>query len=428
MSNNQSKYIPKLNDRDVIRAFDSVAAKHADEQIALSYNDPFGALDDASKEVVKKLAGFSLAYATLRIGSRNWQWIRLRAEHGDTNSANYDKLTFSWNSQAGTPDRISTVTISAQLDVALSRPLAKVDPAGAAPLASHSEILLALESATASVLTDTTKHREELDRAYLQKEEAQAARVSEERQRELDRISNERSRAESELAARSAALDERQKELDAHQKSLDDRNNTHVRREIRASLLNLAKERLANFAVSKETRAQYWAVHVVSVFGLLSLAYGSVIYGSRITVDASGTYPPTAIALAVKSAALAAAAIALGSWYLGWLNRWLQRIADAEFRLQQFRLDIERASWLAETVLEWKTTSADPFPDLLTSRLSVGLFSTTGIDPDDPKTPATHLAEALFGAASAAKLKFGDQEVSFDRRGIQRMARSTDTE
>src|SRR5690606_10408089 len=119
--------------------------------------------------------------------------------------------------------------------------------------------------------------------------------------------------------------------------------------------------------------------------------------------------------------ALAAAAIALGAWYLKWLNRWLQRIADAEFKLQQFRLDIERASWLAETVLEWKSTSSEPFPDLLAARLSTGLFQSTSTEFDDPQTPASHLADALFGSAASAKLKLGEQEIHLDRRSIGRL-------
>lgn len=427
MSQNQSRYVPKLSDRDLIRAFQSVAAKHAEEGALLRFNDPFGQLAEEDIPAVKKLGGYSLTHATLQVGHRNWQLTRLRAEHNDVHSASYDKLTFAWNQQTEAPNRLTTAQIAADIDAALSRPLATVDVSSTSTLASHSEILLAMEGATAKILEEATQHRQDLDKAYLQKEEALSIRVDEERERELARIREERERIESEVSSRSALLDKRQKELDVRQKQLDDRNNTHVRREIRSSLLALAKERLANFAVSKETRTQYWAVHGVAVVGLLALALGSIAYGSQISIDPkSGTYPPTAIALAIKSAALAAAAIALGSWYLGWLNRWLQRIADAEFKLQQFRLDIERASWLAETVLEWKSTSTEPFPDLLAARLSTGLFASAATDFDDPKTPAAHLAEALFGAAASAKLKFGDQEVSFDRRSIKGLSKEAE--
>lgn len=422
MSQSHSRYIPKLSDRDLIRAFQSVASKFANGGPVISFHDALGEVPASDLEPLQKLAGYSLSTVVLRAEGANWQWLRLKVEHNDARAAEYDKLTLSW-SRERTPDRLTVAEISAALDAALSRPLASVDPTSAATLTAHSEILTAMESATAQMLEQSAEHRRELDRVYFEKESALVARISEERQRELDRIAEEKGRIEAELETRGTTLDERQRELDVRQKQLDDRNNTHVRREIRSSLLALAKERLANFAVSKQTRTQYLAVHVAAIVGLGALAWGAIVYGARITPDDSGAYAPEVIALAVKSAALAAAAVALGSWYLGWLNRWLQRIADAEFKLQQFRLDIERASWLAETVLEWKSTSAEPFPELLAARLSTGLFSSSAIEPADPKTPASHLAEALFGAAAAAKVKIGDQEVSFDRRSIRGLRR-----
>ncbi|WP_141233409.1 hypothetical protein [Lysobacter antibioticus] len=193
-----------------------------------------------------------------------------------------------------------------------------------------------------------------------------------------------------------------------------------MRREIRSSLLDITKERLANFAVSKETRFQYFAVHGASLVGIALLFMTSLSYGARIVVGDKGYYyAPESILLIIKSGLLAAAAVALGAWYLRWLNRWLQRIADAEFRLQQFRLDIERASWLAETVLEWKSTSQEPFPELLASRLSAGLFQSSASETEDPRTPAAHLADALLGAASSVKLKLGEQELNLDRKGVR---------
>lgn len=423
---NSSRYVPKLNDRDVIRAFESVAARFPEHGPVGSFQDPFGELQGDAVDNYKGLHGYFLNTAVLRVGHCVWQWQRIKPENNDANSARHDRLTFSWNPQQGQPDRLLVAAISAALDGALARPLASInqDDGETGFYASHSEVLLAMESTAANVLTEAASHRQGLENAYLKKEEALNARVDERQARELIRIAEEKARIDAELGAQREALDERQRSLDQLQKALDDRNNTHVRREIRASLLQLTKDRLANFAVSKETRTQYVAVHVVSVAGLAALALASVWYGSRISVDPETLkYPPETIALAIKSGLLAATAVALGSWYLGWLNRWLQRIADAEFRLQQFRLDIERASWLAETVLEWKTASADPFPDLLASRLSAGLFHASATDVDDPKTPATHLAEALFGAASSAKLKLGEQEVSFDRKSVRELAK-----
>lgn len=421
---NSSRYIAKLADRDVIRALESVASKFNEHDVVITFQDQLGGLTDELLNQYRKQASYFLSGASLRIANVHWNWARLRVEHNDPNSPKYDKLTFSYNPQLGQPDRSLIISVQGVLDAALSRPLVnaggKVEDLPA--YASHSEILHAMESAAAQVLTEATSHRQDLERAYLQKEDALIARVDELRQREIARIEEERVRVDKELEERKTSLDEKSHSLDELQKKLDDRNNTHVRRNIRESLLELTKERLANFTVSSETRLQYYAVHAVALLGLTFLAGGAFWYGANIaTAEQSAMFSPNAVVLAIKSALLAAAAVGLGSWYLGWLNRWLQRIADAEFKLQQFRLDIERASWLAETVLEWKATSPDPFPDLLASRLSAGLFHSQVSNSDDPKAPATHLAEALFGVASSAKLKLGNQELNLDRRAIKEL-------
>jgi len=292
---------------------------------------------------------------------------------------------------------------------------------------SKKEILGALESAVTEILVNAAARRDQFDSDFSRKEEQLAQKLADQRRDELEQIAEKDKRLNDDLSARREGLDKREKGLSELQKKLDDRNNTHVRRDIRSSLLQLAKERLQNFSVSKETRIQYWAVHIVSVIGIVALSAASLMYGSElIAVYADGKSLAFAIALAIKSGLTAAAAITLGAWYLRWLNRWLQRIADAEFKLQQFRLDIERASWLAETVLEWKSSSTEPFPELLAARLSAGLFASAPSEVDDPQTPAAHLANALFGAAASAKIKIGDQEIVFDRKSITSLESQAD--
>lgn len=279
-----------------------------------------------------------------------------------------------------------------------------------------------LESVASKLIYDTDEHRRRLDHEHIQNELRRQENFDTSTAEIRKNYEEEKQRHEMEYAKRQSLLDERENDLNELKKKLDDRDNTHVRREIRSSLLALTKERLENYTISGTTKRQYYAVNTVSIMGLFILAFASFQLGAQISVDPeTKRYPTEAIALMIKSTSLAAAAVALGSWYLGWLNRWLQRIADTEFKLQQFRLDIERASWLAETVLEWKSSSPEPFPELLATRLSAGLFQSQGSDADDPRTPASHLAEALLGSASSAKLRLGENEVNFDRKAIQRL-------
>jgi hypothetical protein len=421
-----TRIVPKLKDRDLVQAFLKVAGALSEKEPKLSCLDVFREeIESDTLELLKKLNGHEIRQISLSFDNCTWNLKRLENHQ----SFNVDEITvtigrhsFENARQNGIhpTDKNAFYKASALITEKLSRSLATA-PEGD-NLHSHQIVLNELESVASKIIVDTEEHRKDLDREHVENERRRQEHfdfVAAESRKSID---DERLRLEAEQAKRNSTLDEREAGLNDLKKQLDDRNNTHVRREIRSSLLSLAKERLDNFTISGTTRKQHLAVNLTSVVGLLALAGASFYFGNRISIDPHAKqYPPEAIALIIKSASYAAAAIALGSWYLGWLNRWLQKIADSEFKLQQFRLDIERASWLAETVLEWKSTSQEPFPELLAARLSSGLFQSQGSEADGPRTPASHLAEALLGSASSTKLKFGENELNFDRKGIQKL-------
>lgn len=419
------KIVEKLNDRDLIRAFENVKKKFSENGASINFKDRFGEdISDEDLHEIAKLSGHAIKLAVLTVDNAVWRLSRLE----DPSGRRVDSIDLNINGQpsnhGGRPNNKSLfLRVDALLDQSLGHPLA----VGAtskeyAAIVSHGKILEKMESVTADLIENTDRHRKALTEEHNENERRRQEYFDSFLADERKAMDGERQRIDAEQAKRNTLLDEKEIALNDLKKKLDDRNNTHVRREIRSSLLQLAKERLDNFTLSGTTKRQYLAVNLASVAGLFALAAASFYFGREISIDPkTNTYPSESIALIIKSGSYAAAAIALGSWYLGWLNRWLQRIADAEFKLQQFRLDIERASWLAETVLEWKASSPEPFPELLAARLSSGLFQSSGTDADGPRTPASHLAEALLGSATTAKLKMGDNELNFDRKGIQRL-------
>lgn len=427
-----SIFVAKLNDRAVIEAFEKVQAEFPG-QTSVRFTGQFGPVDDTLISTYKDMSGLALISARITLGTFSWTWQRLGPSDAQTYSqaAEYDMVAFatsqSHSRAAARPaetvrvDSAEALRVDHALKLALAQPLTEVDASSPLNLATGREVLQALQTTSQRLLTETAEHRTKLEIDFAAREAEREKRFDELLQQDQDRLNQERDAAHVAHAERAAALDSRESDLDSLKKTLDDRNNTHVRREIRASLLELTKERLSNFHVSRETRNQYILVHFLCTLGIITLL--SLATLSAVKFD--DAVPPTAFAIAAARSLLAsAAAVALGVWYLKWLNRWLQRIADAEFKLQQFRLDIERASWLAETVLEWKQNSSEPFPDLLAGRLSTGLFQSSKDDIEDPQTPAAQLAEALLGSAASARLRLGDQELSLDRKGIRQLERT----
>lgn len=90
--------------------------------------------------------------------------------------------------------------------------------------------------------------------------------------------------------------------------------------------------------------------------------------------------------------------------------------------MKRFELDFERASFVVEWALEWAKEKGE-VPPYLIERLSRNLFDSQSSNPA-PTTAADALASALFGSAATAKLKIGDNEISFDRKGIRTLKKS----
>ena len=104
-------------------------------------------------------------------------------------------------------------------------------------------------------------------------------------------------------------------------------------------------------------------------------------------------------------------------FYIRWLNRWFEQHAAAEFLLKQFELDIDRASWVVETAMEWRRDQNAEVPAPLLEGITRNLFSDRG-DSSETHSAADDLASALVGNASQLKLRMGENEVSFDRKGL----------
>jgi hypothetical protein len=110
-------------------------------------------------------------------------------------------------------------------------------------------------------------------------------------------------------------------------------------------------------------------------------------------------------------------------FFIRWQDRWSEVHAAEEFRLKRFDLDIARASWLVEVMLEWNTAEKE-FPKELIQNLASGLFQQIPSGPSI-KHPAEEILGALL-SSSGVNLKFPGGDVSLDRKGVNQMIRKTD--
>lgn len=105
-------------------------------------------------------------------------------------------------------------------------------------------------------------------------------------------------------------------------------------------------------------------------------------------------------------------------YFIRWQNKWFEQHAQTEFQLKQFELDMERASWIVETSLEWKDAKGTSIPSELLNSLSNNLFRDSKEKNEAVMHPADQLASAIFGTSSMARIKIGDSELQIDPKKL----------
>lgn len=181
------------------------------------------------------------------------------------------------------------------------------------------------------------------------------------------------------------------------------------------------KERSSSFTLTKGTQRLRWPVHIASgvVFAIavfFSYQYSTELF-QYLQVDSISVV--TATLLSLKSLGFTFLAVATGVFYIRWLNHWFNQHAEAEFRLKQFQLDVDRASWVVETVLEMKS-GKDVIPTALLTSLTRNLFEQDSLDDNEKMHPADELASALLGTASNVRVKAGDAELTFSGKDLKK--------
>lgn len=110
-------------------------------------------------------------------------------------------------------------------------------------------------------------------------------------------------------------------------------------------------------------------------------------------------------------------------YYIRWNDAWSREHADEEFRLKRLDLDIDRASWMVEMMLEWKEEKDSPIPPELIDRLSRNLFAGDGRETRPVQHPAQDLTALLLQASSVTIPVLGGS-ATIDAKGLRKLQKS----
>ena len=220
---------------------------------------------------------------------------------------------------------------------------------------------------------------------------------------------------------RTAALENRERKLDKLRQELDDRSARHARREQSKALQKKISDRSEKFTLTASTRRKRLPVHVIFAI-LLFLSWGLIVHSLLSTPTAPEGIP---LWLELGRLPLGLLGFALTAiFYIRWNDQWFRQHAEQEFRLQQLALDVDRASYATEMLLEWQEDKGGEMPAVMVDRLTAGLF-TDQMEMKRVRHPSEDAITALLKAASNVRVDVpGIGEVSLTGRQIRKVDRN----
>ncbi|MBW7964950.1 hypothetical protein [Bradyrhizobium sp. BR 10261] len=252
----------------------------------------------------------------------------------------------------------------------------------------------------------------------------QTTALEQEKLRLAGEIATERERLMTEQETKLEALRRDAEALEQRRKDLDDRDYMHARRGTLGELRKRIIERQQKFTLTPETTRLRWPIHAALIVLILILLGVNVVTASTIlNLDVGKVDWPVLAWAFGKQSVVTIALVGALFFYVRWMNRWFEQHASAEFLLKQFELDINRASWVVETAMEWRRDQHSEIPAPLLEGVTRNLF-TYGNSSAQDQSAADDLASALVGNASGLKLKVGDNEINFDRKGLSGLAKT----
>ena len=217
---------------------------------------------------------------------------------------------------------------------------------------------------------------------------------------------------------RNAELEKREHDLERHRKDLDDRSARHARREQSRSLQQKIADRSEKFSLTSDTRKKRLPIHFIFIV-LLTLSGGVAAHSLLLPIFGldSVTYWLDYVRMSLGSLGFALTAI----FYIRWNDQWFRQHADQEFKLHQLALDVDRAGYAAEMLLEWQEDKEGQMPAVMVDRITAGLF-TEQANISRVHHPSEDVMSALLKASSNVRVDVpGIGEVTLSGSQIRKL-------
>lgn len=335
---------------------------------------------------------------------RYWGLNSSGAEAWITNNPFVDSIEIKGPNIANGPESIR-VAAAINSCINLAPPSGLADD-GASALQQSAAILNQISSAAAEIAATTAGRHKELDRIE--------DRLKSEYARNIEM---ERSKIAAELSTELDKLKDREALLIEREADIDDRENTHVRREVRDKLISMTDGILREGLLKKSEQSFYVIVAVSLLVGFI-LAVGALLSGQYIVQSQENRalffLEVTRILLGLGAGAAFWFAIRQSGLRYAQIYKW-------ENELHRFRLDTERASLLLEGDLEARKVNDSGLPEIMLDRFSRGLFASDR--ENDSSDPVGNALMHLLNRPAALEVGTAGIKVEVDKSSLRKASK-----
>lgn len=219
------------------------------------------------------------------------------------------------------------------------------------------------------------------------------------------------------LRNKQSELSDTQKQYEQKLSEINDRENTHVRRELYKEITDKIQTDISSFTLTPHTKSYESKVHIFFILFIILTLIFAIAFNYPYFI--SDNKAEMEIFLLLKSSISIIGFVLTLSFYIRWIIKLYDKQALSERTLKQTQIDIARASWLVETLMEWRKKENGVIPTELLAALSRNLFQNESKEIEVDLSPADQLASALLGSASKLKINTGVAELEWDGKKVK---------
>lgn len=249
--------------------------------------------------------------------------------------------------------------------------------------------------------------------------------------------------AEQSLDDARKSLMQREEQLQARAKELDDRDHIHARRQLREQITSGIATRLMSSMVPTRTSLIGWSVLILTLVGATFLAitsmyslqeFSQILQAAVQSAASKMESPDDKLAIArvqsnqawvvlARAAVTGIGAVAFLVYAIAWLKNIYHDRLRAHRELERYSIDLNRASWAVETIMEAKHDGST-IPDILVAGVSRNLFGEGDRSPD---SHGSETLSSLLRASTKAKIGPTGAEFEMTSRGARKLADELDS-